>query len=115
MKVDERPGSVSPSAVVESLRSSRNFGADPALVMLGFHCLSILWIAWDPYWLRRARSRGRAKVKGRDVWIVSVMPGRVLRTSDEVTVHLCLSSKSDLPDFASDKSLTDGSSVTCWP
>ncbi len=36
-----------------------------------FHLASILWIAWDPYWLRRVRSRHRAKVFGRGTWIVS--------------------------------------------
>jgi hypothetical protein len=35
-----------------------------------WHTASILWMAWDPYWLRR-RNRSRTRIMGRRKWLVS--------------------------------------------
>lgn len=40
-------------------------------ILLSLSVMSVTWIAWDPYWLRRVRSRDRMKVKGREAWVVS--------------------------------------------
>ena len=40
-------------------------------LLLWFHAVSILWIAWDPYWLKRASGRGRVRLEGRSTWVVS--------------------------------------------
>jgi hypothetical protein len=42
-----------------------------AIPLCLFHLCSILWIAWDPYWLRRLHSQGAIKVQGRAIWVVS--------------------------------------------
>lgn len=49
-----------------------------------FHLLSIMWIAWDPYWLRVRRMGGQAKVTGRRVWVVSAcsFDGRIHQFAD---------------------------------
>nr|XP_019051149.1 hypothetical protein I302_01598 [Kwoniella bestiolae CBS 10118]OCF30079.1 hypothetical protein I302_01598 [Kwoniella bestiolae CBS 10118] len=38
-----------------------------------FNALSIIWIAWDPYWLRRVRNREKVKVEGRGTWISNML------------------------------------------
>lgn len=40
--------------------------------LLFLHLVSVLWFAWDPYWLRRRREHHRGRVKGRGSWIVRV-------------------------------------------
>lgn len=49
------------------ISSSRHIG----LGLLAFNLISVLWFAWDPYWLRRRREHNRDRVKGRDIWLVS--------------------------------------------
>lgn len=41
--------------------------------MMVFHFVSILWIAWNPYWLRAVRARGRIKLIGHDTWIRNML------------------------------------------
>jgi hypothetical protein len=42
------------------------------------HGVSLLWMAWDPYWLRKERQGGRAKILGRKVWLVRrSLPGHL--------------------------------------
>ncbi|WVQ95498.1 hypothetical protein IAU59_002595 [Kwoniella sp. CBS 9459] len=59
----------------------------PASLVL-FHLLSISWIAWDPYWLRRVRSRDQAKVQGRGVWVRNMLLILLLRLATSVTAML---------------------------
>nr|XP_019008114.1 uncharacterized protein I206_07282 [Kwoniella pini CBS 10737]OCF46895.1 hypothetical protein I206_07282 [Kwoniella pini CBS 10737] len=47
--------------------------------LLGFHLLSVLWIAWDPYWLRRMRNRDQIKVEGKNIWVRNMLLITVLR------------------------------------
>jgi hypothetical protein len=37
--------------------------------LLIWHTASILWMAWDPYWLRR-RNRSKTRITGRRKWLV---------------------------------------------
>jgi hypothetical protein len=69
-------GSISPAALVVLGAATRRRGLDLPLSMLGLHCASLLWIAWDPYWLRRVRSQDNAKLRGRPTWIVRADPIR---------------------------------------
>ncbi|KAK4687189.1 hypothetical protein P7C73_g2929, partial [Tremellales sp. Uapishka_1] len=41
--------------------------------LIGFHLLSILWIAWDPFWLKRKRARDKAKGQGRGTWVRNML------------------------------------------
>ncbi|OCF45681.1 hypothetical protein I317_00584 [Kwoniella heveanensis CBS 569] len=68
-----------PSLLAEVLYGGRlgRYISPSSLVL--FHMVSITWIAWDPYWLRRVRSRDQAKVQGRDVWVRNMLIILVLR------------------------------------
>ncbi|KAK8850464.1 hypothetical protein IAR55_004382 [Kwoniella newhampshirensis] len=54
--------------------------------MVLFHALSILWIAWDPYWLRRVRRRDRTKVQGRAIWVRNMLYIMVLRLASSLAL-----------------------------
>ncbi|OCF54788.1 hypothetical protein L486_07924 [Kwoniella mangroviensis CBS 10435] len=49
--------------------------------LLLFNVLSIIWIAWDPYWLRRVRNRDKIKIEGRGLWVRNMMIMMLLRIS----------------------------------
>ncbi|WVF67934.1 hypothetical protein IAT40_002696 [Kwoniella sp. CBS 6097] len=72
--------------LLADVMNSDIFGRCLSPTTLGlFHLLSITWIAWDPYWLRRVRSRDQAKVKGRDVWVRNMLLIFALRLITSIT------------------------------
>nr|XP_018259669.1 uncharacterized protein I303_07737 [Kwoniella dejecticola CBS 10117]OBR81827.1 hypothetical protein I303_07737 [Kwoniella dejecticola CBS 10117] len=56
-----------------------------SLYLLLFHSLSVLWIAWDPYWLRRMRHRDKIKVEGRGIWVRNMLFIMILRVISSVS------------------------------
>ncbi|WRT70630.1 uncharacterized protein IL334_007628 [Kwoniella shivajii] len=72
-------------ATMKPARLERMFHSDipllpsTSILLLGFNISSILWIAWDPYWLKRARGRSKVKVEGRDIWVRNMVLIMILR------------------------------------
>ncbi|WWD20646.1 hypothetical protein CI109_105122 [Kwoniella shandongensis] len=70
---------LAPDRQDELLRRATPFSLPTALLM--FHALSILWIAWDPNWLQRVRSRDKANVHGRGIWVRNMFCIMILRVA----------------------------------
>jgi hypothetical protein len=65
--------------MARTILDRRTLGIGTPLALLLYHALSVFWIAWDPYWLRKRRSRSRARVAGRATWLVNCLDSVTIR------------------------------------
>ncbi|WVQ85896.1 hypothetical protein IAT38_008064 [Cryptococcus sp. DSM 104549] len=82
--------SVLPNSLTRILRTSLPFPGHVSVStgLIAFHTISILWIAWDPYWIRRVKSRNRTKVEGRGVWVRNMLIIMLLRIFTSLYLYL---------------------------
>ncbi|WWC98621.1 hypothetical protein V866_005514 [Kwoniella sp. B9012] len=64
-----------------------------------FNVLSIIWIAWDPYWLKRVRDRDKTKIEGRGIWVRNMMIIMFLRISGSAILCLVTDHETSSPFF----------------
>ncbi|WWD08432.1 hypothetical protein V865_006544 [Kwoniella europaea PYCC6329] len=67
--------------------------------LLLFNSLSIIWIAWDPYWLKRVRDRDKTKIEGRGIWVRNMMIIMLLRISGSAISCLITDQETSPPFF----------------
>ncbi|WWC92208.1 uncharacterized protein L201_007162 [Kwoniella dendrophila CBS 6074] len=67
--------------------------------ILSFYVLSIIWTAWDPYWLKKERNKNKIKIEGRDVWVRNMLLIMVLRIIGSTAIYV--SSQNEGPPHVS--------------